>query len=844
MAIFSGTMMDDLLMGMMDDDVLWGGMGDDTLQGGDGNDRLIGGPGGDKLDGGPGDMDIASYTQSPSGVHVALSTSFTGNVDERPAIRGGDAEGDALTGIEFLWGSAFGDILLGNHSPNSLFGNAGDDIIHGGGGNDLLRGGPDNDRLGGTAVQQGDGTFVGQDEEGDDTLYGDEGNDQLKGGTGDDMLFGGMGSDELLGGAGDDYLEGGPGADELVGGTGSDTAGYTMSPEAVTVDLRHPIPGVTSAPMGGDAMGDVLKEIENLRGSMYDDMLTGDNPPAEDDPATSADETKAGNKLFGNMGDDMLKGMGGNDTLHGGKGMDTLYGGMGDDKLRGEMGDDALKGQEGDDTLTGGPGADKLFGGTVNVDGDPVADEAGMDTADYSKSDAGVRIDLSATSRITGLSEPTAEGGHAEGDTLHDIQNVTGSAHTDYLVGDEGNNVLKGMDGDEKDDDATRRVTEGGLKGMGGNDTLDGGAGMDELDGGAGMDDVWGGAGDDMLKGGAGDDAPFYIANVSTNTDNDGATPADITYEQVKDAMATVPATASLFDPTPSAAAKTLAAMNIQRAGLFGGAGDDTLEGGTGLDYIHGGFGNDTATYANSKEGVAVNIGTAVDLTVGGTVTDDTGTTYNETTTEAGELPGAEGHATGVTAADGTGSPGTTDGDASVEIAQDTTATDNPDTANQEQLVSIENLIGSDHRDILVGSKGANSLSGGEGDDRLYGRGGDDVLIGGDGADASTGGTGSDTFVFGREVVAAATTDNIDAAPDTVLDFSKSEGDQIDLTALDLSAAELGAIIDAANAAGAETATGTNRYNYSLELTSYGARDVTITMSERFVELDADDFII
>ncbi len=570
---------------------------------------------------------------------------------------------------------------------------------------------------------------------------------------------------------------------------------------------------------------------------MYDDMLTGDNPGTDDPATTGYDESTAGNTLYGNMGDDMLKGMGGNDILHGGKGMDTLYGGMGDDKLRGEMGDDALKGQEGNDTLAGGPGADKLFGGTV-TDGEPVADEAGMDTADYSKSDAGVRIDLSATSRITNESEPTAEGGHAEGDTLHDIQNVTGSAHTDYLVGDDGPNVLKGMGGNEMDDDATRRVTEGGLKGMGGNDTLDGGAGMDELDGGAGIDDVWGGDGDDMLKGGAGNDTPFYIANVSTNTDNDDPT---VTYEQMKDAMAMVSDDSLLMEPTPSAAAKSLAAMNIQRAGLFGGAGDDTLEGGTGQDYIHGGFGNDTATYANSKEGVAVNIGTAVDLSTAGTVTDDDTTAFNETTTDPGELPGAEGHATGLTAADGSGSPGTTDGDAGIEITQASvgTGTDDPDAVNMEQLVSIENLIGSDHRDILVGSKGANSLSGGEGADMLYGRGGDDVLIGGDGADASTGGTGSDTFVFGREVVASG-----DADVDTVLDFSKGGGDQIDLTALDLSQAELGAIIAAANSAGAETASGTNRYNYTLDLTNYGARDVTITMSERFAELDADDFII
>ena len=74
------------------------------------------------------------------------------------------------------------------------------------------------------------------------------------------------------------------------------------------------------------------------------------------------------------------------------------------------------------------------------------------------------------------------------------------------------------------------------------------------------------------------------------------------------------------------------------------------------------------------------------------------------------------------------------------------------------------------------------------------------------------------------------------------------------MTALDLSAAELTAIIAAANGTGGETATGSNRYTYIIDLApdtaseeddaDFGARDIRITMSERFAELDADDFII
>ena len=54
----------------------------------------------------------------------------------------------------------------------------------------------------------------------------------------------------------------------------------------------------------------------------------------------------------------------------------------------------------------------------------------------------------------------TSTGGRAQGDTLTEIENLTGSAFSDTLTGDAGNNVLKGLAG---------------------NDTLIGGAGNDTL---------------------------------------------------------------------------------------------------------------------------------------------------------------------------------------------------------------------------------------------------------------------------------------------------------------------------------------------------------------------------
>ncbi|MCG8444258.1 MAG: 5'-nucleotidase C-terminal domain-containing protein, partial [Hyphomicrobiales bacterium] len=65
-----------------------------------------------------------------------------------------------------------------------------------------------------------------------------------------------------------------------------------------------------------------------------------------------------------------------------------------------------------------------------------------------------------------------------------------------------------------------------------------------------------------------------------------------------------------------------------------------------------------------------------------------------------------------------------------------------------DRLVSIENAIGSDFDDEIEGDRNANTLQGLAGNDILKGRNGDDVLIGGAGDDRLNGGNGNDTAVF------------------------------------------------------------------------------------------------
>ena len=410
MAIYRGDMMDDLndmLMGGMDDDTLIGGMGNDELDGMGGDDRLIGGPGADVLIGGTNGMigDTADYIRSNSGVYVDIGSIFNIDDDDKPPIHSGHAEGDTITEVENIFGSKFGDILRGNHQANRLFGYRGDDILSGREGNDYLRGESGADAVMGDA--------------GSDMLFGDLGNDKVSGGSGHDMVWGGKGDDVLQGGTGNDVLEGGSGEDLIDGGgykmmdgepteerlenDGSDTAAYTRSDMPVTINLMYADPDPRPEAMGGHAEGDIFMSIENVTGSMHDDMLAGDNGK---------------NTIKGGMGNDSIKGTGDTvesraamdmaDKLYGEEGMDTLYGGAGDDSLDGGMGNDALKGEDGSDKLTGGPGADKLFGGRFDPDTMMAGDDDQMtgsmmadgtmigDAAAYEKSPEGVMVSLIA----------------------------------------------------------------------------------------------------------------------------------------------------------------------------------------------------------------------------------------------------------------------------------------------------------------------------------------------------------------------------------------------------------------------------------------------------------------
>ncbi|MEM7470504.1 MAG: calcium-binding protein [Pseudomonadota bacterium] len=773
---------EDSLFGGADSDSLTGGSGDDSLAGDDGDDTLIGGLGSDTLTGGDGadqieggdGVDTADYSGSTAGVSVDL---------ELGIAAGGDAEGDTLSSIENLTGSDEDDVLRANDDANTLEGGAGDDILEGRGGADSLVGGSGTDVADYSSSSAIDidlnrvGGQVGGDAQGD-TLDGIEG---VLGGAGDDVFIGDVEDNVFNGALGNDSVTGGAGADTLDGGGGTaDVLYYTGSTAGVTVYLD----GRRSD--NGDAEGDVVTGFEIAYGSGQNDTLVG-----------NADD----NSLYGDGGDDILEGASGADLLDGGIGVDTasyagasqgvsinldtgvngsgdeagdtyvsierfegsafddtltgganavtLEGGLGDDGLTGSTADDSLSGDEGNDTLIGGTGADTLNGGD------------GIDLAEYSASNAAVAINLSAGAA------GDASGGHADGDDLIGIENVTGSQFSDTLIGSTDANLITGGDGSDiiaglagadtliggddvgTTDQVDYTLSDAGVEvdlvtglgqfghaegdvlvgfedatgsnlsdtilgntesnviaGQGGSDVLSGNDGDDTLQGGGGEDTLQGGAGADSLEGGSGLDVADYQtagAGVTINLETGSASGSDANGD-----------TLTSIEGAFGSEFVDVLTGSTQSNVLFGFGENDTIVGGAGADTIDGGAGVDTASYATSALGVIVDL------------------------------------------AAGTGSNGDAQGD---------------------QISAVENLIGSDNDDALIGSDVANQLEGGAGADTLSGAAGNDVLIGDDGADWIEGGAGADTLDGGAGSDTAVFENETSAVSINLADGTNNTGD-------------------------------------------------------------------
>lgn len=691
------------IIGSEFDDILIGNSSDNRIEALAGNDLLIGNAGNDTLDGSEG-TDVISYHRDPNAVIVNLQT---GEATD------GWGNKDAIANIENVVGSAFADNITGDNNTN---------IITSGAGNDTIK-----------ALA------------GDDSIYGESDNDLLIGDSGNDILD---------------------------GGTEIDTVTYENSPEAVIVNIDEtqsynnnstdPVniePNFTinagTAEDGYDNT-DTLRNLENIIGSEFDDILIGNS---------------SDNRIEGLAGKDLLIGNAGNDTLNGGEDIDTvsyrrdpmraivnleqntakdgfdnidqlfnienvvgsiyndeitgdananiitagdgndlIYGREGNDSIYGETGEDAIFAEAGDDLIVGGKGADTIDGST------------GDDTASYFNSETGVAVSL-----LTGK----GWAGDALGDTLTQIENLIGSEFIDTLIGDNGNNRIDGLAGTD--------FIDGGL----GDDTIDGGDDRDRIQGSAGNDLIYGKAGVDYIEGGEGDDildggeGNDQLYGQLGNDTIDGGTGND--YLEGGDGDDSL-------------------AGNSGNDQLYGQAGKDTLDGGEGNDYLEGGdsedllLGNAGNDYLYGQKGN--------DTLNGGTGNDNLDGDVGDDLLDGGEdndrIYGQKGSDTlfggiGNDLLDGGDDADILFGQAGVDYLTGGNGNDSLNGGDDDdQLhgnVGNDTLNGGNGNDLLDGGKNDDLLYGNAGNDRIFGQLGNDTLFGGTGNDFLDGGDDSDTLL-------------------------------------------------------------------------------------------------
>lgn len=402
---------------------------------------------------------------------------------------------------------------------------------------------------------------------------------------------------------------------------------------------------------------------------------------------------------------------------------------------------------------------------------------------------------------------------------------------------------LKGTNGDDSLDLLFGSPFNDKIKGLGGDDVIYAGDGDDTVHGGSGSDFIGGGAGEDRLFGGGGGDLfrPYTgggFINGGGGIDRVSFAPAPF------DEAPTLGISISLdVKGRQDTAYGTYKLVNVEY--LSGTAFADELEGNKDDNWLLGGGGDDS--YFGLGGDDLITVGTGNQTVDGGS---------------------------GIDTVDLFGN-GTISGPVAVSLALQGVV--QATGQNTLLMTNVENLSGSDFDDLLIGDEQANTLAGsfgadnllgGAGDDALYGdgvigpdgstfaggpiglleelpEGFDDVLIGGAGADLLVGGGGADIFGF------EATSDSRPDQADTIVDFDASEGDVIDLSAIDAVAVTLGDDVftfignDAFSGEAGELRSvidGDTTYLFG-DVTGDGLADFEVVLAGA-VPLDASDFVL
>jgi Ca2+-binding RTX toxin-like protein len=686
------------------------------------------------------------------------------------------------------------------------------------------------------AITLGSGGSVVNAWGGNDNVTGGDGDDTVNGGDGDDTIQGGQGADVLNGGNGNfdtfllgDLYDGLDADDDTVnGGAGiTDTLNYDGS-TAITVTFSDAYSGtVTGAGFGTDS----FSGIERIIASQADDTITGFH---------GYDLTSVGGSwrtYFGNVGNDTIDGGGSeagyNDIVDYGVSFPVagVFVNLGPDEV-------TVKGQTvaagtatdlpggfnaGTDTLididgaVGSGAADILIGGSDSrsangslfevwnghAGNDIIAGSAAALSSTLSPEGLGqvnlLDYDmihfLSATSGVrVNLFVGTAQDGQGGNDLLFDINQVSGTAFNDMLIGGNAQNDYF--------------------------ESFEGRQGDDYIDGRSGYDSA-------RYQGAAsGINADLSIGLVQ---DGDGGTDVLLSIEHLR---------GSAFGDI-----------------MKGSANNDVFEGMAGVDAIDGGAGYDRAEFGNSLNGVQVDLSLAtgqvlddgwgnVETLVG--IEAVRGSIHNDTLTGgAGNdfFDGRAGDDTidgGAGSADWVGYTGAS-GAVVVDLGEGTgTATgDGSDT-----LLNIERVTGSFYSDDLTGSDNVgNRLEGAASKYWTFANTGtqdNDTLTGG-------GGTGSDYFVFNSALDA---TNNVDTITDFQTGVDKIELDDAIFTGLLVGALSAGNFNSGAGLTAAADADDRLVYDTTSGFLYFDADGLNGSAAVKFAELSnlaalsASDFVI
>lgn len=524
-------------------------------------------------------------------------------------------------------------------------------------------------------------------------ITGTTGNDTLQGTDSADQIQGLAGNDALGGGGGDDVLDGGAGNDTLDGGANSATWGDLVSfNEALTGVMVDLTAGTASDGQGGT---DVLIGIEGAIDTRFDDNFKGNGARnyfllgAGNDTVDGQDGLDEVQYVMATAGVTINLRTGtatgstiGADTF---KSIESASGSFFNDSITlGDVDGGNASGRAGNDTLTGGSASDSFTGGSGN-DAINGGSGAGIDAVVYSNTanDGGTKA-LTNKGVTVNLKTGIAIDNWGDTDTLTDIEFVVGSSLDDLIIGGNPANGSAVTDGFE------------GFRGLGGNDTIDGGTGYDRVyydnspmavnvtlggaangtasDGWGGTDtlinieDVRGSAFGDTLTGS--DSGPYEsFEGMAGNDVIDGKGGRDRASYDVSPAAINVNLSTGVAQDG-FGGTDTLRNIEEVRGSAFNDTivGDDKanfLEGRLGDDALDGGAGHDVAIYTNSSGGVTVNLAT-------------------------GKASGAAGNDT---------------------------------------LVRIETVWGSGFADTLTGDAASNGLRGGGGNDTIDGGAGTDAAI-------------------------------------------------------------------------------------------------------------------